>query len=97
VPSNAHALHREAAADAALIADLRQRYEALTQRQKDVLLRVVDGEANKVIAIELGLAEKTIKLHRGKVMTNMGAGSLAELVKMCVLLGIGSRPSLVAS
>lgn len=89
----AHALHREAAAEAALKADLQQRYDALTQRQKDVLLGVVEGKANKVIAIELSLAEKTIELHRANVMTNMGAKSLAELVKMSVQLGLGGGRS----
>ena len=85
----AHALHLELAAMSARKSDLKQRYEGLTQRQKEVLLRVVEGKPNKVIAIELNLSEKTIELHRAKMMRRMGAESLPELVKMCVLLGLG--------
>ena len=49
---------------------------------------VVAGQANKVAAADLGISEPTVKIHRGHVMQKMGAGSLAELVKMAERLGI---------
>ena len=67
---------------------LRARYSALTQREKEVLGLVVRGQLNKEIASELGAAEKTIKVHRGRVMRKMGAGSLAGLVQQAVVLGL---------
>jgi FixJ family two-component response regulator len=47
---------------------------------------VVDGRANKVIAIDLGLSERTVEIHRANVMEKMGASSVAHLVKMHLLL-----------
>jgi two-component system, LuxR family, response regulator FixJ len=78
--------HARSAGDAARTAELVQRYRGLTLRQKEVLQRVVVGKPNKVIALELELSEKTIELHRAKMMRRMGADSLAELVKMWILL-----------
>ena len=63
-------------------ADLQQRYESLTSREREVLHLVASGLLNKQIAGELGISIVTVKLHRGHVMQKMGAGSLAELVKM---------------
>jgi FixJ family two-component response regulator len=67
---------------------LRTRHEALTQREKEVFGLVVRGKLNKEIASELGAAEKTIKVHRGRVMRKMGAESVAGLVQQAVLLGL---------
>jgi two-component system, LuxR family, response regulator FixJ len=78
--------HARSAGETARAAELLQRYGGLTQRQKDVLRRVVQGKPNKVIALELDLSEKTIELHRAKMMRRMGAESLAELVKMWMVL-----------
>lgn len=81
------ARHESTSMDDARLADLRRRHGALTRRQTEVFERVVAGKPNKVIAIELGLAEKTVELHRAKMMRCMDAPSLAELVVMAVALG----------
>jgi two-component system, LuxR family, response regulator FixJ len=66
----------------ALRADVLQRFESLTPREKQVMQLVGDGLANKVIAIDLGLSERTVEIHRAKVMEKMGARSVAHLVKL---------------
>lgn len=68
-------------------ADLKQRSESLTPREREVMALVVDGKANKVIAIDLGLSERTVEIHRANVMEKMGARSVAHLVKMHLMLG----------
>ena len=66
--------------------DLRKRRESLTPREREVMALVVDGKANKVIAIDLGLSERTVEIHRANVMEKMGARSVAHLVKMNLTL-----------
>src|SRR5262245_38907177 len=61
---------------------LRERFETLTAREREVMGHVVMGKLNKQIAGELGTAEKTIKVHRAQVMHKMQADSVAELVRM---------------
>ena len=57
-----------------------QRVAALTPREREVMVRVVAGSLNKQIAADLGIAEKTVKVHRARVMMKMGVASVAELV-----------------
>jgi FixJ family two-component response regulator len=64
------------------IEELRSRFDSLTPREREVMGLVVAGLLNKQIAGELGTGETTIKIHRHQVMEKMGAGSLAELVRM---------------
>jgi FixJ family two-component response regulator len=73
------------------LSDLRIRYETLTRRECDVMALVAAGLLNKQIAAELGIAEKTIKQHRGNIMRKMDAESLADLVMMAARLGV--RPN----
>jgi len=68
--------------------ELRQRYERLTPRERDVMALVVTGMLNKEIAGELATAERTIKFHRAHIMQKMKAESLAELVRMAGQLGL---------
>ena len=70
---------------------LKVRYETLTAREREVFSLVTAGLLNKQVAAELGVAEKTIKQHRGHVVDKMGAQSLADLVLMAERLGV--RPT----
>jgi FixJ family two-component response regulator len=73
-------------------AAIERRFATLTSRERDVLWLVVTGLLNKQIAGELGIAEKTVKIHRGQVMQKMEAGSVAELVPMAQKLRAGAKP-----
>jgi FixJ family two-component response regulator len=73
---------RLALADAAERQAIDRRVAMLTPRERQVMALVVRGLLNKQIAAELGAAEKTIKIHRGRVMQKMAAGSVADLVRM---------------
>jgi FixJ family two-component response regulator len=62
--------------------ELRARFALLTPRELDVFDRVVAGKANKIIADDLGIAERTVKVHRAQLMAKLGAGSSAELGRL---------------
>ena len=76
------------------VANLQSMFETLTSREREVLELVASGLMNKQIAAELGLAEITVKIHRGHLMKKMGARSLADLIRMAETLGIRkAKPS----
>lgn len=85
-----HALERDRARrqHEAEIATLRERFEWLTPREREVLPLVVSGLPNKQIAAEIGTSETTVKVHRGQLMRKMGAESLPELVRMAEKMGV---------
>jgi FixJ family two-component response regulator len=70
------------------LALLRERFEALTAREREVMLHVVRGQVNKQIAGELGIGEFTVKVHRGQVMHKMKAASLPDLTRMADKLNL---------
>ena len=75
------------------LAAIRGIYETLTPREREVLAHVVSGALNKQIAGALGTSEKTIKVHRARIMDKMGVESLAELVRLAGRLGVqGPNP-----
>jgi two-component system response regulator FixJ len=83
-----HALKQDAEnrSTVARRAEVQHRLESLTPRERQVMDMVVDGAANKVIAIDFNLSERTVEIHRAKVMEKMGARSVAHLVKLHLTL-----------
>ncbi|WP_217591187.1 response regulator transcription factor [Burkholderia sp. GbtcB21] len=75
------------------LASLQERANRLTPREREVLTLVVTGRLNKQVAADLGIAEKTIKIHRARVMEKMEAASLADLVRLAEKIGIGVSTS----
>jgi FixJ family two-component response regulator len=72
------------------LASIRERFDGLTPRERDVLRLVLKGLLNKQVAAELGISEKTVKFHRGRVMEKTQAGSVAELVRLAEKIQLGS-------
>jgi len=75
-------------AEREIVEDIQGRVEKLTPREREVMSLVVRGLLNKQIAFELGTVEKTVKVHRARVMEKMQVGSLAELVRLAGKVGI---------
>jgi FixJ family two-component response regulator len=65
--------------------EIRRRVDSLTARENQVMTQVVQGKANKVIASDLGVSQRTVEIHRSRVMEKMQAGSLAQLVRMVLI------------
>jgi FixJ family two-component response regulator len=77
-----------------IVANLQALFETLTPREREILALVASGLMNKQTAAEIGLAEITVKIHRGHIMKKMGARSLADLIRMAETLGIRrTKPS----
>jgi FixJ family two-component response regulator len=74
--------------DEKIVSNAQALFETLTPRERDVLALVAAGLMNKQIAAEIGIAEITVKIHRGHIMKKMGTRSLADLVRITEMLGI---------
>ena len=77
---------RQQAMTAEESAQARMAYDSLTPREVDVYRLVVDGAMNKQIAYELDISQRTVEVHRAKVMEKMGARNLADLIKKHIML-----------
>jgi FixJ family two-component response regulator len=78
----------------AIFETIQQRLKLLTPRERQVMGQVIRGRLNKQIAADLGTGEKTVKVHRARVMSKMMARSVAELVQLAARVGISSEPTL---
>jgi FixJ family two-component response regulator len=79
------------------VKQIRERVETLTEREREVFVLVVSGMLNKQTAARLGTSEKTVKVHRGRMMHKMGAASVADLVRAAIKAEIGAAPAPVGS
>ena len=87
---------RDTRARHAQLAELQSRVSLLSPREREVLPLVVTGFLNKQAAAMLGITEITLQIHRGQIMRKMAATSFAELVRMCVEIGIPNPPKRIA-
>ena len=76
--------------------ELRRRHASLTPREREVMSLIVAGHANKVIAMDLGLSERTVEIHRARVMEKMATRSVAHLVRMALELEKPGHPAAAA-
>jgi FixJ family two-component response regulator len=79
--------------EAKVVAELQERFDSLTPREREVLALVVTGRRNKQIAAQAKLSEMTVKVHRSQIMRKMRAKSLVDLVRMADALGVTNRKS----
>jgi FixJ family two-component response regulator len=82
------ARHKSVVHERTEVRAIRERLETLTHREAEVLRCVLTGALNKQIAARLGIAEKTVKVHRGRVMEKLAVNSVAELVRLCAAAGV---------
>jgi len=71
---------------------IEERLRTLTHREREVLEHLIGGKLNKQVAADLGTVEKTIKVHRSRIMEKMGVRSMAELVRLCETVGLKPAP-----
>ena len=81
-------LDRQTMPERIRLADLQSRYERLTPREREVLPLIASGLLNKQAALDLGISENTVQIHRRRVMQKMGAGTLPDLVRMADALKV---------
>lgn len=81
-------LHRRTLLDENAIREVQQRVDSLSPREREVLEHVITGRLNKQVAARLGISEKTVKVHRARVMEKMNVRSVAELVRAAAKVGI---------
>ena len=79
--------HRLLLASGSEIVTIQERFNKLTEREREVMAWVITGALNKQIAEKLGLTERTVKAHRGKVMEKTQVASIADLVRLCMTAG----------
>jgi FixJ family two-component response regulator len=79
--------------EAKVVAELQERFDSLTPREREVLALVVTGRRNKQIAAQARLSEMTVKVHRSQIMRKMRAKSLVDLVRMADALGVSTGKS----
>jgi len=84
-------IDRVARRERAVMAAVRQGYESLTKREREVMKLIVSGLLNKQIAAQLGSSEVTVKMHRGQVMHKMKAESVVQLARMAEKIGVTSE------
>jgi len=87
-------LHRTRRAERREIAAIRARTDSLTSREQEVLRYVIAGARNKQIAYRLGIAEQTVKIHRGRVMAKLGVNTVTALIQVCQRAGIEPQTGL---
>jgi FixJ family two-component response regulator len=75
---------------------IQRRLDTLTPREREVMTQVVCGRLNKLIAMEIGTGEKTVKVHRARMMSKMAATSVAELVRLGAHVGVSMEPTIRA-
>jgi FixJ family two-component response regulator len=79
--------------EAKVVAELQERFDSLTSREREVLTLVITGRPNKQVAAQLELSEMTVKVHRSQIMRKMRANSLVDLVRMADRLGVSTGKS----
>ncbi len=82
--------HRAKISELSHTSSIHERIASLTDREREVMAWVISGALNKQIGATLGIVEKTVKVHRARVMEKMQASSLAELVRLCAAAGFRS-------
>jgi len=75
---------------------IQERRESLTPREREILELMTRGKPNKVMAADLGVSQRTVEIHRARVMEKMGASSLAQLVRMVMDLDLSASPEAAA-